>query len=750
MGLSQHQHQHQHQQHQQQQQQQHQQFVSSSGLSAEDLAKLSKMQALSKQQLQSSQRRVQDLATASSSPSSSTSSTSSTSSSAPVPVSSIAPSSVMDPRMAAPSLVGRALERGMDITLGGSGSSQVTQAQPPAAWKQAGPVVTQYYPMQPLQGPPPHAHQHQHHSSQTTPVTQPQSQPQAQRKAIFMDEYVPFPQYQVGRQGGPSMSAYPLPPAGMVNGSSAAKPKGKESRDRVSLQHLLKNALLLVDDVLTCKDDKGTLTKDGGIRSQVLNEVFTTPSAWAIALVKLKNPSSTSSCNGWDMVYKGDLPLDHYRKQYQSEQDALEQALLLTQSSSERRRVLEDKKRATAPFPQYHQPPSRGGVPPEEREDSFSREDKRKVPFADDGSQIDKRHKLAHGDESPGSGTDSETPLSQRLPSKPQTKKGVPDSLPRMGTSSPLPLDTTPRSSTPASPAKKSGHTGTAKKPLPSSKPVTAKKLPVEDLDDLEGDLYDHEPDHITRLNVYLPKGFAVDKDICSLCASFGMEHTKDGLPPFVLGFFLLFTVNFLLISPGSVGRLDKMIHCSACGEAFHSTCWNPVKDWLPIESLRRGWRCTFCLVCERCEKSEPEDSLLVCDRCERGYHTGCLAPPLKTIPKGVWLCEGCVQCHNCHLKYPAHNAEWSGDYTLCGDCVVLQEQNQQCPVCGLLYQEDDEDMVMCEGCEAWVHYGCEPTLDPEKMELDTTVTPSRLLSICFLCLTFPPFLRRNISVLPA
>ena len=33
---------------------------------------------------------------------------------------------------------------------------------------------------------------------------------------------------------------------------------------------------------------------------------------------------------------------------------------------------------------------------------------------------------------------------------------------------------------------------------------------------------------------------------------------------------------------------------------------------------------------------------LLMCDTCSRVYHLPCLDPPLKNIPKGMWICPKC------------------------------------------------------------------------------------------------------------
>ncbi|XP_072128317.1 PHD finger protein 21Aa isoform X5 [Mobula birostris] len=45
-----------------------------------------------------------------------------------------------------------------------------------------------------------------------------------------------------------------------------------------------------------------------------------------------------------------------------------------------------------------------------------------------------------------------------------------------------------------------------------------------------------------------------------------------------------------------------------------------------------------FCSVCRR------SGQLLMCDTCSRVYHLECLDPPLKAIPKGMWICPKCQE----------------------------------------------------------------------------------------------------------
>ena len=45
---------------------------------------------------------------------------------------------------------------------------------------------------------------------------------------------------------------------------------------------------------------------------------------------------------------------------------------------------------------------------------------------------------------------------------------------------------------------------------------------------------------------------------------------------------------------------------------------------------------------CKICRRGKDEEYLLLCDKCDRGYHTYCLVPPLKSIPKTDWFCPDC------------------------------------------------------------------------------------------------------------
>ena len=46
---------------------------------------------------------------------------------------------------------------------------------------------------------------------------------------------------------------------------------------------------------------------------------------------------------------------------------------------------------------------------------------------------------------------------------------------------------------------------------------------------------------------------------------------------------------------------------------------------------------------CEVCGRGDNGLSMLLCDGCDTGYHTFCLDPPLKSIPKYDWYCAQCL-----------------------------------------------------------------------------------------------------------
>ena len=89
-----------------------------------------------------------------------------------------------------------------------------------------------------------------------------------------------------------------------------------------------------------------------------------------------------------------------------------------------------------------------------------------------------------------------------------------------------------------------------------------------------------------------------------------------------------------VLVLQGKCGRTAEVHqeHCAPCHLPFIDGTVDPL---LANE--------TDAIVCEVCNREEPESKLLLCDICNTGYHTHCLQPPLPSIPSGYWLCPQCI-----------------------------------------------------------------------------------------------------------
>ena len=167
----------------------------------------------------------------------------------------------------------------------------------------------------------------------------------------------------------------------------------------------------------------------------------------------------------------------------------------------------------------------------------------------------------------------------------------------------------------------------------------------------------------------------------------------------------------------GSTGASDTMLFCVDCGEAFHSFCVNA-----PIHSMdaasAAGWRCPNCKICEISgETPQDELKMLFCEMCDRAFSLDLLDPPLPSAPPGLWVCGQCVDCHKCHNKLEPKGASltyWSRDPHLCyrcGGCDGLVDQykkGRKCPVCSVVWRDEDTDLAQCVDCDAKVHARCD------------------------------------------
>ncbi|XP_072554467.1 PHD finger protein 21Aa isoform X3 [Paramormyrops kingsleyae] len=116
---------------------------------------------------------------------------------------------------------------------------------------------------------------------------------------------------------------------------------------------------------------------------------------------------------------------------------------------------------------------------------------------------------------------------------------------------------------------------------------------------------------------------------------------------PFFSFFFLFFLFSSVSFYSGRPPKYSTVAELGCLGPACPASSHpaSPAPDrpvhshTLPVPSPSFGdgdIHEDFCTVCGR------SGQLLMCDTCSRVYHLGCLEPPLKAIPRGMWICPKC------------------------------------------------------------------------------------------------------------
>ncbi|KAM8940415.1 PHD finger protein 21A isoform 2-T2 [Pelodytes ibericus] len=106
----------------------------------------------------------------------------------------------------------------------------------------------------------------------------------------------------------------------------------------------------------------------------------------------------------------------------------------------------------------------------------------------------------------------------------------------------------------------------------------------------------------------------------------------KRGRPPkynTVLGLAALPPISPPSSHPDSPENEKTQITCNFPASVLPVSLPNPYSTDADIHE-------DFCSVCRK------SGQLLMCDTCSRVYHLDCLEPPLKSIPKGMWICPKC------------------------------------------------------------------------------------------------------------
>ena len=172
----------------------------------------------------------------------------------------------------------------------------------------------------------------------------------------------------------------------------------------------------------------------------------------------------------------------------------------------------------------------------------------------------------------------------------------------------------------------------------------------------------------------------------------------------------------------GSAPTKEEVLHCRDCGDCFHTYCAMDARTRKIPKEKRHLWRCPACRICEVCNGEENWDNMLCCDGCDRGFHTYCLKPPMKEVPKGGWKCNDCVQCVSCGLRHTGGTRKdiWRKDCTLCITCYEQWTKKAYCPVCKVVWQPSQKDAkaINCDTCNMWVHPACAGIDDAKYKEM--------------------------------
>ncbi|XP_061577532.1 PHD finger protein 21A isoform X2 [Cololabis saira] len=117
-------------------------------------------------------------------------------------------------------------------------------------------------------------------------------------------------------------------------------------------------------------------------------------------------------------------------------------------------------------------------------------------------------------------------------------------------------------------------------------------------------------------------------------------------------------------------GRPPKYSSVTELGSLTPTSPSSPVRP-LPLPSPSSGdgdIHEDFCTVCRR------SGQLLMCDTCSRVFHLDCLDPPLKTIPKGMWICPKCQD----QILKKEEAIPWPGTLAIVHSYIAYKEAKEE------------------------------------------------------------------------
>ncbi|KAJ9522820.1 hypothetical protein QJQ45_023603 [Haematococcus lacustris] len=170
---------------------------------------------------------------------------------------------------------------------------------------------------------------------------------------------------------------------------------------------------------------------------------------------------------------------------------------------------------------------------------------------------------------------------------------------------------------------------------------VLAKHSPVSYKLDLPSSMRILPTFHISRLRHYLSS------------SSFP-ERTVELQPsPVIIDGEAYFTVEAILGRRWNDAQhaFQYLIKWAGYDDSFNSWEWGPaLAQQDAVAALIRDYTARHHApvdddpACQVCASRSPRPPMLLCDQCDKGFHITCLSPPLRSVPRGAWLCHQCKQ----------------------------------------------------------------------------------------------------------
>ncbi|KAJ9529863.1 hypothetical protein QJQ45_022262 [Haematococcus lacustris] len=146
---------------------------------------------------------------------------------------------------------------------------------------------------------------------------------------------------------------------------------------------------------------------------------------------------------------------------------------------------------------------------------------------------------------------------------------------------------------------------------------------------------------HISRLRPYLSS------------SSFPERAVELQPSPVIIDGEAYFTVEAILGRRWNDAQhaFQYLIKWAGYDDSFNSWEWGPaLAQQDAVAALIRDYTARHhALVdddpaCQVCASRSPRPPMLLCDQCDKGFHITCLSPPLRSVPRGAWLCHQCKQ----------------------------------------------------------------------------------------------------------